>query len=119
MKAGVCLFLESFSLDKDEYILIQQISKLKKLMKRMNSEFTKFCKSNEFDSKLALSLCSTSSDIGGLMSQFYDMGKVEVLSLGCDDLLNVINSTPPLYNSRMLYMYNSKDNLILTAMRDS
>ncbi|EGO3804251.1 hypothetical protein ABGR78_004682 [Escherichia coli] len=119
MKAGVCLFLESFSLDKDEYILIQQISELKKLMNRMNSEFTKFCKSNEFDSKLALSLCSTSSDIGGLMSQFYDMGKVEVLSLGCNDLLNVINSIPPLYNTRMLYMYNSKDNLILTTMRDS
>ncbi|EJZ8831265.1 TPA: hypothetical protein ACNMRT_004869 [Klebsiella pneumoniae] len=119
MKAGVCLFLESFSLDRGEKIILEQLSHLRSLMARMNSEFIKFYKSNEYDCKLATMFYSTSPDMAWMMGQFYDMGKIDTLPMDCDNLLKIINSVPPVYNSRMLYMYNSIDNTIVTENRQS
>jgi len=118
MKAGVCLFLESFSFDEGEIVLIQQLSQLKKLMTRMNSEFIKFCKSSEYDNKLATKLYSPSSDIGWLMGQFYDMGKIDIFPFNCGQLLDIINNDAQTYDSRILCMYNSSNNPIITESRE-
>lgn len=119
MKAGVCLFLESFSLDKGEKIILEQLSHLRGLMARMNSEFINFYKSNEYDCKLATMFYSTSPDMAWMMGQFYDIGKIDILPMNCDDLMKIIDSESPVYNSRMLYMYNSIGNTTSTKTRES
>jgi len=117
MKAGVCLFFESFSFCQGEKTLLEQLDHLKKLMVRMNSDFIAFFKSDEYDEKLAATLFSPSSDMGGIMSQFYDMGKVTKVPYSCNELLDIINSDTPVYNHRLMWMYNSTNNNIITNDR--
>ncbi|EAP8783952.1 hypothetical protein EP608_23225, partial [Salmonella enterica] len=103
MKAGVCLFIDSFSLEEEQIKIFNQIKDLKALVERVDSDFIKFLRSNEFDGKFVTKLFSTNPDYGGLVNEYYKIGQISLLDeIGCNELLNIINTSPSILAERKL-----------------
>ncbi|CCP01508.1 hypothetical protein L420_01695 [Enterobacter hormaechei subsp. hoffmannii UCICRE 9] len=110
MKAGVCLFIDSFSLEEEQIKIFNQIKDLKALVERVDSDFIKFLRSNEFDGKFVTKLFSTNPDYGGLVNEYYKIGQISLLDeIGCNELLNIINTSPSILAERKLCAYQSPD----------
>lgn len=116
MKANVCFIIYSFDFDGTEEALTESVSCASSFVAKMNSNFIKFSKSNDFYDKLVEEIYCPNKfiEVGALSSAFYDgpISKATQIDLNSNEIIECVNNNSPEYEQCWMSIYGNMPSTI-------